>query len=99
MQHTVENLLHAIATNCDIEPTRVTRIIRINNEGKGMLLNDGTVRKIPEGQDIIAEFQEIETESPVKHQRDSELSDDHVDEDFSSTETAFTSVYELRLRY
>ncbi|KAB2576213.1 CP2 transcription factor [Lasiodiplodia theobromae] len=99
MQRTLKDLVNGIAMKCKLEPTRVVRTIRINAKGLAIALDDSDVLEMPEGQDMTAEFQEIQADSPMKREWDSGPTDVQVDGEVGATETTTTSGYELRLLF
>lgn len=100
MQRNLRELVNAIANKCQVEPNRVIRAVRIlESKPFPVLLDDQTVLEIPEGQDMVAEFQELHAESPMKREWDSGPSDIQVDGDVGAVESSTTSGFELRLYY
>ncbi|KAF2086277.1 hypothetical protein K490DRAFT_66825 [Saccharata proteae CBS 121410] len=102
MQRTLTDLVNGIAMKCSVEPTQVVRTLRINSKGLNILLDDDAVQELPEGQDMVAEFQEIKARSdaPMKREWDSAPIDVQVDGEVGATQTTFlTSGYELRLLF
>lgn len=69
MQRTVSDLISAIASKCEVDPSRVTRSLRINSKGLKILIDEELVREIPEGQDMTVEFAEIDATSAVKQEQ------------------------------
>ena len=65
MQRTVSDLTSSIASKCDVDPSRVQRSLRVNSKGLKILVDEELVREIPEGQDMVVEFHEIDT-SPTQ---------------------------------
>lgn len=59
---THKDLVHAVATKCDLAPTDVVRVVRVSRTGLQVLFDDDCVRELAEGQDMTAEFVEIEAE-------------------------------------
>ncbi|CAG5149796.1 uncharacterized protein ALTATR162_LOCUS2450 [Alternaria atra] len=101
MERTVKELVASIAMKIKIEPTKVTRTIRINQKGLQILMDDDAVNRIPEQQDMTAEFHEIGT-PPVhgmKREWDAGPTDIQVDGDISVAENVHSSGYELRLLF
>ena len=68
LQRTVGDLTSSIASKCDVDPSRVQRAVRINSKGLKILVDEELVREIPEGQDMVVEFCEFESSSPVKNE-------------------------------
>ena len=68
MQRTVKDFVSATAGKCGIEPSQVSRTIRVSRKGLHILIDDQAMLEMPEGQDMTAEF------SPVDVQMDSETS-------------------------
>jgi hypothetical protein len=101
MNRTVKDLVAGIAMKINIEPTKVTRTIRVNQKGLQILMDDDTVSRIPEQQDMTAEFHEIGT-PPVhsmKREWDTGPTDIQVDGDISVVENVHSTGYELRLLF
>ncbi|KAF2429549.1 CP2 transcription factor family protein-like protein [Tothia fuscella] len=99
MQHTLKDLVNGIAMKCNVEATKVLRTIRINKQGLNILLDDDTVREMPEGQDMVAEFNEITPSSPMRREWDTKPADIVVDGDIDVATTIQSEGYELRLLY
>ena len=59
MERTVKDLIMSIAMKCGVDPTHVTRTLRINPRGLKIMVDDEVVRELPEGQDMIVEFAEV----------------------------------------
>ena len=68
-QRTVGDLTSSIASKCAVDPSRIRRSLRINNKGLKILVDEELVREMPEGQDMIVEFSEINVDSPIKHEQ------------------------------
>jgi hypothetical protein len=66
MQRTVSDLISSIASKCEVDPSRVHRALRTNPKGLQILVDEELVREIPEGQDMLVEFQE--TDPQVKEE-------------------------------
>lgn len=62
MARTVEDLVKSIGTKCQIEASRINRILRINSKGLKIMVDDDVVRELPEGQDMTVVFNDIQTE-------------------------------------
>ena len=101
MERSVKELVSQIAMKIRIEPTKVTRIIRVNQKGLQILVDDDTVGNIPEQQDMTAEFHEIGTPpaAPIKREWDAGPTDIQVDGDISVIENVHSTGYELRLLF
>ena len=85
----------------NIEPTKVTRTIRVNQKGLQILMDDDAVGGIPEQQDMTAEFHEIGTPpaQPMKREWDAGPTDIQVDGDIGVAENVNSTGYELRLLF
>ena len=68
MKRTVKDLIASIAMKCGIEPTQVSRILRINPKGLKIMVDDDLVRELPEGQDMVVEFADIEDVHGLKQE-------------------------------
>lgn len=100
MERTLKELVTGIARKINIEPTKVTRTIRVNQKGLQILLDDDAVQAIPEQQDMTAEFHEtIPPQQPMKREWDAGPTDIQVDGDISVIENVHSTGYELRLLY
>ncbi|KAJ4348433.1 uncharacterized protein N0V89_009807 [Didymosphaeria variabile] len=100
MERTLKELVAGIARKINIEPTKVTRTIRVNQKGLQILLDDAGVQAIPEQQDMAAEFQEIiPPAQPMRREWDAGPTDIQVDGDISVIENVNSTGYELRLLY
>ncbi|KAL5407317.1 hypothetical protein PMIN04_011764 [Paraphaeosphaeria minitans] len=100
MDRTLKELIAGIARKINIEPTQVTRTIRVNQKGLQILLDDSGVQAIPEQQDMAAEFQAIiPPTQPVKREWDAGPTDIQVDGDIHVIENVNSTGYELRLLY
>jgi hypothetical protein len=100
MDRTLKELVAGIARKINIEPTQVTRTIRVNQKGLQILLDDAGVQAIPEQQDMAAEFQEIMAPTqPMKREWDAGPTDIQVDGDIHVIENVNSTGYELRLLY
>lgn len=101
MDRTVKELVAGIAMKIKMEPTKVTRTIRVNQKGLQILMDDDAVSRIPEQQDMTAEFHEIGT-PPVhgmKREWEADPADIQVDGDIGVAETVHSTGYELRLLF
>ncbi|KAF2278487.1 uncharacterized protein EI97DRAFT_456875 [Westerdykella ornata] len=100
LERTLKALVGGISMKADIEPTKVTRVIRINEKGLQILMDDDAVREIPEQQDMVAEFHEItSSQQPLKREWDAGSTDIQVDGDVGAIETVNSTGYELRLLF
>lgn len=100
MERTLKALVGAIAMKINIEPTKVTRTIRVNQKGLQILMDDDAVHAISEQQDMTAEFHEIvPQQQPVKREWDSGPTDIQVDGDAGIVENVNSTGYELRLLF
>ena len=100
-QRTMKDFVRATATKCNIEPTQVLRTYRLSRNGLQILFDDECIRELPEGQDMTAEFCEIDAESIIKPSRewDAGTSDVQCDGDLPSVENVNSTGYELRLLF
>ncbi|KAF2470406.1 uncharacterized protein BDR25DRAFT_325644 [Lindgomyces ingoldianus] len=100
MERTVKALVVGIATKINIEPTKVTRTIRVNQKGLQILMDDDAIQAIPEQQDMTAEFYEITPpQNPMKREWDAGPTDIQVDGDVGAIENVNSTGYELRLLF
>jgi hypothetical protein len=100
MDRTVKALVGGISMKINIEPTKVTRTIRVNQKGLQILMDDDAVNEIPEQQDMTAEFHEITAlPQPPKREWDAGPTDIQVDGDIGVIENVNSTGYELRLLF
>ena len=71
MERTVKDLITSITVKCGVQPNQITRTLRVNSKGLKIMVDDEVVRELPEGQDMIVEFAEIESSSGFKQEPDS----------------------------
>ena len=65
-ERTRKDLINNIAAKWKLEACQITRAIRINPKGLKIMIDDETVQELPEGQDMVVEFSEIESNLCVK---------------------------------
>lgn len=99
MQRTLKDFINGIADKADIEPTQVIRTLRINQKGLQILVDEELMQEIPEGQDMIAEIQDLQPQSPMKREWDAGPTDIQVDGDIGFIENTNSEGYELRLHF
>ncbi|TKA74666.1 hypothetical protein B0A49_05660 [Cryomyces minteri] len=99
MQRTLKDLVHSVATKCNIEPTQIFRTVRVNRSGVTIFFDDESVRELPEGQDLVAEFTEVQPHAPMKREWDAGPTDIQVDGDVGAVDAGNSAGYELRLLF
>jgi len=102
MQRTVKDFTNAIAMKCNIEPTKVLRVVRISGKGLQILFDEDCVRELAEGQDMVAEFIEFLPDSPsnaIKQWGGGGSADVQCDGDAPTVENVNSEGYELRVYY
>ena len=68
MERTVKDLITSIAMKCGVDPKHVTRTLRVNSRGLKIMVDDEVVRELPEGQDMIVEFAEVNASTDFKQE-------------------------------
>ena len=68
MERTVKDLIKSIAMKCGVDPMHVTRTLRVNPRGLKIMVDDEVVRELPEGQDMIVEFAEVNSSTGFKQE-------------------------------
>ncbi len=68
MERTVKDLITSIAMKCGVDPAHVTRTLRVNLRGLKIMVDDEVVRELPEGQDMVVEFAEVNTSTGFKQE-------------------------------
>lgn len=100
MQRTVRDLVNAISSKFQIEPTRVAQVTHINSRGLQIIVDEDVVRELPEGQDMIVEFAPVPAERPVKPEfMASAITGMMVDGDNESGEGFISDPLEMWLNY
>ena len=66
-ERTVINLIYSISAKCDLEATTVERVLRINDKGLQIIVDDEVVREVPEGQAMVVELVEVDSR-PIKEE-------------------------------
>ena len=66
LERTVQDLVRSITSKCGVNDCGVTRVLRINNKGLKILVDDESVRELPEGQDMMVEFTKVDTAFKAK---------------------------------
>lgn len=60
MARTRQDLVTGIANKCNVDPMQITRTLRVNPRGLKIVIEDDTVQELPEGQDMMVEFSDIQ---------------------------------------
>ena len=68
MERTVKDLITSIAFKCGVDPLQVSHTLRINPKGLKIMVDDEVVRELPEGQDMIVEFVEVDSTPAFKQE-------------------------------
>lgn len=97
VERTVKDLIVSIAIKCGVEPTQVTRTLRINPKGLKIMVDDEVVRELPEGQDMVVEFAEVESNAAFKQEAGSGASTPRASE--TPTKSAIIKSLEMRLKF
>lgn len=97
MERTVKDLITSIAMKCGVDSTHVTRTLRINPRGLKIMVDDEVVRELPEGQDMIVEFSEVNARAGFKHEAGSGASTPKASQ--TPTNSASNGVLEMRLSF
>ena len=100
-RRTMKDFVNAAAMKCRIEPTQVLRVVRVSRDGLPILYDDECIRELPEGQDMTAEFNEIQPDTPIKPMRewDAGPTDIQCDGELLTVENVSSTGYELRLLF
>ena len=68
MERTVKDLITRITVKCGVQAKQVIRTLRVNSKGLKIMVDDEVVQELPEGQDMIVEFTEIEATASFKQE-------------------------------
>ena len=66
MERTLKDFITNVAIKCQVDPTKVTRVLRINSKGLKIMVDDEVVRELPEGQDMTVEFSTADSQATLK---------------------------------
>ena len=97
MERTVKDLITSIAMKCGIDPTNITRTLRVNSRGLKIMVDDEVVRELPEGQDMIVEFAEVSASTGFKQEAGSGASTPKAAQ--IPTKSVSTGAREMRLLF
>ncbi|KAK5142667.1 hypothetical protein LTR04_002147, partial [Oleoguttula sp. CCFEE 6159] len=93
VQRTVKELVNRLAVKCNIDPTQVLQTVRVNRSGLNSVFNDESVRKLTEGQDLVAEFTETKLHASARHEWDAGLTDVQADGNVGGIENVNLAKY------
>ena len=99
---TLRAFVQAVALKCHVEPTKVLRTVRVTRDGLHVLFDDDCIRELPEGQDLTAEFGEIEPDSPGQVRKEWDLdgaTDVQCDGELATLQNTSSTGYELKLLF
>ena len=97
MERTVNALITSIAMKCGVDPTHITRTLRVNSRGLKIMVDDEVVRELPEGQDMIVEFGEVNASTGFKQEAGSGASTPKATQ--TPTKSACNGALEMRLLF
>ena len=97
MERTVKDLITSIAMKCGVDPEHVTRTLRVNPRGLKIMVDDEVVRELPEGQDMIVEFAEVNASTDFKQEAGSGASTPKATQ--TPIESASNVAREMRLLF
>ena len=97
MERTVKDLITSIAMKCGVDPEHVTRTLRVNPRGLKIMVDDEVVRELPEGQDMIVEFAEVNASTDFKQEAGSGASTPKATQ--TSIKSASNVAREMRLLF
>ena len=78
LHRTIQDLIQNIAAKAEVESGLVQRVIQVNPRGLKIMVDDELVGELPEGQDMIVQFDEIEPDSQIKLEPNTALSDSYA---------------------
>jgi hypothetical protein len=87
---------------CNIEPARVVRTLRIRRQDLIIYLDDESVRELPEGQDMAAQFHVIQGNRQEREQEAGDRGEEETDGAagfIGASSIANPPVYELWLMF
>lgn len=97
MARTRNDLVTGIANKCNVNPMQIIRTLRVNPRGLKIVVEDETVQELPEGQDMMVEFSEIDAAKSPSSDRDSTPSNSQMIDE--GTDAANRKGLEMRLLY
>lgn len=58
--------MNKISEKQQIDPGRIVRVLRVNQDGLKIMVDDDVVRELPDGQDMVAEISDASrVEDPI----------------------------------
>ncbi|KAJ6115898.1 hypothetical protein N7523_006315 [Penicillium sp. IBT 18751x] len=72
-ERTVRDLMKKISEKHHIDPSRIVRVLHVNQNGMRIMVDDDVVRELPEGQDMIADIYEADTSTNGIHSPSMEI--------------------------
>ncbi|KAJ5924512.1 hypothetical protein N7466_008699 [Penicillium verhagenii] len=72
-ERTVRDLMKKISEKHEIDPSRIVRILHVNEAGLRIMVDDDVVRELPEGQDMVVDIYET-PDVEIKQSYDSPVS-------------------------
>ena len=97
MERTVKELINSIAMKCGVDPSDVTRTLRLNPRGLKIMVDDEVVRELPEGQDMIVEFAQMNPSPGFKQEAGSGASTPKAAQ--TPTKSTSNGALEMRLSF
>ncbi|KAL8943272.1 MAG: hypothetical protein Q9216_001183 [Gyalolechia sp. 2 TL-2023] len=73
-ERSVTELVSKLAMKCGIEPSQISRTVQVNHKGLKIIVDNAVVRELPEGQDMVVEFAETQSETVLKQEQASPIS-------------------------
>lgn len=97
MERTVKDLITSIAMKCGVDPRHVTRTLRVNSRGLKIMVDDEVVGELPEGQDMIVEFAQVNASTAFKQEAGSGASTPKATQ--TPTKSTSSAALEMRLLF
>ena len=68
MERTLVGFIRSISAKLDMVDSRVQRCIRVNPKGLKIVVDDDVIRELPEGQDMVVEFNNLSSSGSAKEE-------------------------------
>ncbi|KAI0875582.1 CP2 transcription factor-domain-containing protein [Hypoxylon argillaceum] len=100
-ERTLSNFVSRVTAKWNIDPTRITRALRVLGGGLEVELDDDVIRQLSEGQDMVLEVAEVDFNVPQTKTEWEMMAVDIPEGDGKSAHSAYrtTTGYELRFTF
>ncbi|TGJ84710.1 hypothetical protein E0Z10_g4069 [Xylaria hypoxylon] len=100
-ERNLSNFVSRVSAKWNIDPTRITRVVRVLGGGLEVEMEDDVIRELSEGQDMILEVAEVDSNVPQAKTEWDSMAIDVAEGNRKSAHSAYrtTTGYELRFAF